>query len=120
MAKIDSELRAVPHDTATAEGVGVWQAVEQAIQDRNIDLIVLGTHGRTHARKLLLGSIAEEILRRSSVPVLTVGPHVQKNTITSGAFHSVLFATDFSKACEAAAPFAVSLTEENDARLILL
>jgi nucleotide-binding universal stress UspA family protein len=120
MVKVDFELSAVSHDTAITEGVGVWQAVEQAIHDRSIDLIVLGTHGRTYARKLLLGSVAEEILRRSSVPVLTIGPHVQKNTSADGAFHSVLFATDFSKPCEAAAPFAVSLAEENDAQLILL
>ena len=120
MAEVDSQLAGVAHDTAMARGVGVWPAVEQAIHDRNIDLIVLGTHGRTHAQKLLLGSFAEEILRRSSVPVLTIGPHVRKNATASCAFHSVLFATDFSKPCEAAAPFAVSLAEENDAHLTLL
>lgn len=120
MAKIDFQLSAVAHDTAIARKVGLWPAVEQAIRERNIDLIVLGTHGRTHAQKLLLGSFAEEILRHSSVPVLTVGPHIQKKTATSGAFHSVLFATDFSKPCEAAAPFAVSMAKENDARLTLL
>ena len=120
MAKVDSELSGVTHDTAMARGVGVWQAVEQAVRDRNVDLIVLGTHGRTHALKLLLGSFAEEIFRRSSVPVLTIGPHIQRNASTDGAFHSVLFATDFSKPCEAAMPFAVSLAEENDAQLILL
>ena len=54
------------------------------------------------------------------MPVLTIGPHVRKDASISGAFHSVLFATDFSKPCEAAAPFAVSLAEENDAQLILL
>jgi nucleotide-binding universal stress UspA family protein len=120
MAKVDSQLTGVAHNTAMARGVEVWPALEHAIHERNIDLIVLGTHGRTHAQKLLLGSFAEEILRRSSVPVLTIGPHVRKSTTTSGAFHSVLFATDFSKPCEAAAPFAVSLAEENDAHLILL
>ena len=120
MAKVDSQLSGVVHDTAIARGVGVWPAIEQAIRERNIGLIVLGTHGRTHAQKLLLGSFAEETLRRSSVPVLTIGPHVRKSKTTSGAFHSVLFATDFSKPCEAAAPFAVSLAEENDAQLILL
>jgi nucleotide-binding universal stress UspA family protein len=120
MEKVDSQLAGIAHDTATARGVGVWPAIQQAIHERNIDLLVLGTHGRTRAQKLLLGSFAEEILRRSSVPVLTIGPHVQKNIATSGAFHSILFATDFSKPCEAAAPFAVSLAEENDAQLILL
>jgi nucleotide-binding universal stress UspA family protein len=120
LAKVDFQLTGVAHDTAITHGVSVWSAVEQAIHERNIDLIVLGTHGRTHAQKLLLGSFAEEILRRSSVPVLTIGPHVQKNATISGAFHSVLFATDFSKSCKAAAQFAVSLAEENDAHLALL
>ena len=120
LAKVDFQLTGVVHDTTIAQGVGVWSAVEQAIHERNIDLIVLGTHGRTQVQKLLLGSFAEEILRRSSVPVLTIGPHVQKNATISGAFRSVLFATDFSKPCEAAAPFAVSLAEENDANLALL
>src|ERR1700751_4980951 len=120
LAKVDFQLTGLAHDPAMARGVGVWAAVEQAIHEQNIDLIVLGTHGRTHAQKLLLGSFAEEILRRSSAPVLTIGPHVQKNATTNGTFHSVLFATDFSKPCEAAAPFAVSLAEENDAHLILL
>ncbi len=118
--KVDFKLIRVPHDSAIARRVGVWPAVEQAIHDRNIDLIVLGTHGRTGAQKLLLGSFAEEIWRRSSVPVLTIGPHVQRNTTTGGAFHTVLFATDFSKPCESASPFAVSLAEENEAHLILL
>ncbi|MFZ0738771.1 MAG: universal stress protein [Candidatus Acidiferrales bacterium] len=120
MAKVDSRLTGVAHDTAMALGVGLWAAVEQAIHERNVDLIVVGTHGRTRAQKLLLGSFAEEIFRRSSVPVLTIGPHVRKDVTTNGAFHSVLFATDFSKPCKAAAPFAVSLAEENEADLILL
>jgi nucleotide-binding universal stress UspA family protein len=120
MAKIDSQLSSVNHDTMMSRGLDLWPAVEHAIQERNIDLIVLWTHGRTYAQKLLLGSFAEEIFRRSSVPVLTIGPHVRKNASTNGTFHSVLFATDFSGPCKAAAPFAVSLAEENDAHLILV
>src|SRR5271157_663331 len=42
MAKVESQLTGVAHDTGMARGVGVWPAVEQAIQERNIDLIVLG------------------------------------------------------------------------------
>jgi nucleotide-binding universal stress UspA family protein len=120
MAKVDSQLSGVAHDTEMARGVGSWTAIEQAIREQHIDLIVLGTHGRTRAQKLLLGSFAEEVLRRSSVPVLTIGPHVRKNATKGSAFHSVLFATDFSKPSETAAPYAISLAEENDAKLMLL
>jgi nucleotide-binding universal stress UspA family protein len=45
------------------------------IKDEKIDLVVLGTHGRGLVGHLLLGSVAERVVRRSPVPVLTVhGP----------------------------------------------
>jgi nucleotide-binding universal stress UspA family protein len=94
--------------------------LEPVISHHSIDLIVLGTHGRTGFQKLLLGSAAEEIFRRSTVPVLTIGPDVRKSTSADGHFRSVLFATDFSTSSLSAAPFAISLAEENHAELALL
>jgi nucleotide-binding universal stress UspA family protein len=41
----------------------------------NADLIVLGTHGATGLARLLMGSVAEDVLRRASCPVLTVRAH---------------------------------------------
>jgi nucleotide-binding universal stress UspA family protein len=120
MKKVEARFKDVKHDAVVAEGAQLWPAVEQAISRQQIDLIVAGTHGRTQASKLLLGSAAEEIFRRSSVPVLTIGPSVRKSSVGQGVFRSILFATDFSKSCETAAPFAVSLAEEVDARLVLL
>jgi nucleotide-binding universal stress UspA family protein len=46
----------------------------QAARDTGCDLIVLGTHGRTGLAHLLLGSVAEKVVRKSPVPVLTVRP----------------------------------------------
>jgi len=118
MDKANSHFSDVPHQTTIAEGMPLWPAVEQAIRKHEIDLIVLGTHGRTGARKLLLGSVAEEVFRRSSVPVLTLGPEAKG--VGEGGFQCVLLATDFGKASFDAAPYALSLAEENDARLVLL
>ena len=56
-----------------AEGV-VWRAIEAAIRKHAIDLVVVGTRGRTGIGKALLGSVAEEVLRHAPCPVLTVGP----------------------------------------------
>ena len=56
-----------------ADGVD-WRAIETAIRKHAIDLVVVGTRGRTGIGKALLGSVAEEILRHSPCPVLVV-PH---------------------------------------------
>jgi universal stress protein A len=52
-------------------------AVEAIIEEanaRNVGLIVMGTHGRTGLSRLVLGSVAEQVVRRAPCPVLTVGP----------------------------------------------
>ncbi len=43
-------------------------------EEENVDLIVMATHGWTGMRHLVLGSVAEKVVRHSSVPVLTVKP----------------------------------------------
>jgi nucleotide-binding universal stress UspA family protein len=54
------------------EPAGVIIAVQQALQ---VDLVVMATHGRQGLKHLVLGSIAERVVRESTVPVLTVrGP----------------------------------------------
>lgn len=120
MRKVESQLTGLPHETILERGIAVWPTLERAIKDYHIDLIVLGTHGRTGAQKFLLGSVAEEIFRRSSVPVLTIGPLVRSGVHNGAQFHRVLFATDFTPESLAAAPYAVSLAQENQARLDLL
>jgi nucleotide-binding universal stress UspA family protein len=102
-----------------AEGV-VWRAIEEAIRKHEIDLVVVGTRGRTGIGKALLGSVAEEILRHAPCPVLTVGPQACHEAARRGKMASILFATDFGKGSLAAAPIAVSLAEEYQAKLTLL
>jgi nucleotide-binding universal stress UspA family protein len=107
-----------PH-VLLGEGV-VWRAVEDAVTRHEIDLVVVGTRGRTGIGKALLGSVAEEILRHASCPVLTVGPRVCQSARRRGKMASLLFATDFGAASMKAAPIAISLAEENQAELTLL
>jgi len=90
------------------------------LREHSIDLVILGTHGRTGALKLLMGSIAEEIFRKSNAPVLTIGPSVRNGAHNGGRFHNILYATDFSTEADAAAPYALSFAEESQARLTLL
>jgi nucleotide-binding universal stress UspA family protein len=120
MKRAGAELVGVPHEMVVERSAGIWPSLEQAIKDYNADLIVLGTHGRTGAEKLLLGSVAEEVFRRARVPVLTIGPGARRSAHAGAKFRKVLYATDFSKESLAAAPYAISMAEENQARLILL
>jgi nucleotide-binding universal stress UspA family protein len=50
-----------------------WQQILSAVKDHDADLIVMGTNGHRSMSQLLLGSVAEKIVRLSPVPVLTVG-----------------------------------------------
>ena len=120
MQRLDSQLAGVTHETILVRGDSVWSSVHKILTDREIDLVILGTHGRTGAMKLLLGSVAEEIFRRASIPVLTIGPSVRSGTHNGGRFHRVLYATDFTPEAQAAAPYAIFMAEENQARLLLL
>ena len=120
MQKLNATLDGVAHDMAVVRGFDMWDSVKAAVENTTADLIVLGTHGRTGAGKLLLGSIAEDIFRRSEIPVLTVGPAAHNGVHGAANFHNILFATDFTPHSLAAAPYAISLAQENDARLTML
>ncbi|HEV3218294.1 MAG TPA: universal stress protein [Candidatus Acidoferrales bacterium] len=120
MQRADAHLAGIVHEIIVENGVSVWPAVERAIKQLGIELIVVGTHGRSGAERLLLGSVAEEIFRRSSVPVLTIGPWAARAVHNAAKFHRILFATDFTKESLAAAPYAISMAQENQARLVLL
>jgi nucleotide-binding universal stress UspA family protein len=54
-----------------AEGLPFDEIVRLA-RDRNVDLIVMGTHGHTGLAHVLMGSVAEKVVRRAPCPVLTV------------------------------------------------
>lgn len=81
-----------------------------------VDLIVIGTHGWSGIRKLLRGSMAEEIASMATVPVLTVGPQVY----SAKDFKHILYETDFSPASDSAVPVAFSLAQAYDASLLCL
>lgn len=117
--RLGKQLQGLPHDVVTPKGK-IPNAVASIIEEKKIDLLVLGTHGRTGLRKLFVGSIAEEVFRGSPCAVLTVGPKVSSEESDEIQFRHILFATDFSDDSLAALPHAISLAEEDQARLSLL
>jgi nucleotide-binding universal stress UspA family protein len=61
----------------TRQGSPFLGIIEYA-READIDLIVLGTHGRSGLAQMLLGSVAEKVVRKAPCPVLTVRPQVQR------------------------------------------
>lgn len=112
-------LASVPHDVTVSEGE-LWPTLSEIVRQQNIDLIVVGTQGRTGLGRALLGSVAEEIFRSAPCPVLTVGPHISKDTDRRLEMKEILFTTDFSPESLSALPYAVSLAQEHQARLTIL
>jgi nucleotide-binding universal stress UspA family protein len=113
-------LNEVPHEFLFPTG-NVWENMTSIIEDRDIDLLILGTHGRTGLGKVLLGSVAEKIFRQAVCPVLTVGPAVASNAnhAAMAGLNRILYATDFSPESLAAVPYAIFLAKEYRAELIL-
>jgi len=118
--QLEQELEGVPHDFLFPAG-DVWKNLAHIVQEKNIDLLILGTHGRTGMAKVLVGSIAEKAFRQATCPVLTVGPAVASKTNHAlAAMNRILYATDFSRESLTAVPYAVCLAKKHGADLILM
>lgn len=91
----------------------------EIIQRHRIDVAVVGTHGRRGFRKLRMGSIAEEIFRRASCPVLTAGPKAGRAPV-EGALRHILYPVEFAPDTSKAATYAVSLAERYGATLTVI
>ncbi len=101
-----------------AEG-DVAEVLVDLLRQNHIDLAVLGTHGRRAFKKLLLGSIAEEVFRTAPCPVLTVGPCATAAP-TRVELRHILYPVEFAPDSSEAARYAVSLAERYAARLTVL
>jgi len=82
------------------------------------DLIVIGTHGHGGFQHLVLGSVAEKVLRQAACPVLTVPPRTRATSTLP--FKRMLCPVDFSDSSRSALDFALSLAREGDAELTIL
>lgn len=102
------------------EGGPIQEVLRAILKEREISLLVLGTHGRTGLKKIFLGSMAEEIYRIADCPVMTIGPDIEPKLLTHGRFESVLFATDFTEGSRHALPMALGFAQESHARFTML
>jgi nucleotide-binding universal stress UspA family protein len=100
------------------EGDSVEEVLRKA--DRlPADLIIMGTHGRRGFERLVLGSVAEKVLRKSPCPVLTVSSRPERIG-EEVFFKKIVCPVDFGTASVKALEFALSLAQEAEAQLTLL
>ena len=119
MKALGESIPDIEHHLLVEQGPAA-QVLSRLVQDEDIDLLVVGTHGRSGVKKLALGSVAEEVSRRVDCPVLTVGCKTPCPAHTEPTFHRILFATDFGAGAVRAVPLVAGLAERYGSRLILL
>jgi nucleotide-binding universal stress UspA family protein len=95
--------------TAIARGEAAAPEIHQHAEREGCDLVVMGTHGRRGVRRLLLGSVTEEVVRTAAVPVLTV--HADADPADFDPPQRIVVGFDFSPAAEAALQAALDLAE---------
>lgn len=88
------------------------------IKQKRIDLIVLGTHGRTGLPRLILGSAAEQVCRMSDCPVLTIGPDLLRAPKVN--IRRILVPVDFSPQSMTVLPYVAGIAGRYGASVTFL
>jgi len=104
----------IPVEDAVRTGIPHQEILQYASQ-QGIDLIAMGTHGRTGIERYLLGSITEKVVRLSDIPVLTV--RAEPDGTVTYPYADILIPTDGSEQAAAAIDVGVDITSNYDARL---
>ena len=104
-------VKALQHRNWVVPG-GVWETIRTLVRSETIDLVIVGTHGRTGLRKVFLGSVAEDVFRRCACPVLTIGPHAPGTEPETLRLQHILFPTDLSEDSARAVPWVLSAARE--------
>ena len=96
------------------------QEIVSAVRQFRADRLILGTRSRSKLGKLLLGSVAEQVLRSVNLPVITVGPEAHLPVEDSDRAKTVLLATTLGEASRPSAALACEVAASQGSRLILL
>jgi nucleotide-binding universal stress UspA family protein len=89
------------------------------LRERKIDRVVMGAHSAGPIGKLLVGSVAEAVLRNANVPVCVVGPNVVESTYRHPVARKILCDVSKQEASNVVAHFGAELAARYNARLIL-
>jgi nucleotide-binding universal stress UspA family protein len=89
------------------------------LREREVDRVVMGTHSPGPIGKLLVGSVAEAVLRSAHVPVCIIGPDAVDGSYRRYSTSTILCALSLLESSYAVAEFAAELAVQHNARLVL-
>ncbi len=107
-----AEQRGLDAARSVREGTP-YSAILDYVGEHDVDLVVMGTHGRTGTDRVRLGSTTERVLMRSDVPVLSV--RLTDDPVEDVTYDRIVIPTDGSDAAERAAETALDVAEKYDA-----
>ena len=116
--RLEAMLGDVRHRFWLYEG-DIPETIEGLVRSAHIDMIAAGTSGKSNLRKLFLGSVAEEILRTATCPVLLVGPRTL--ILKPGSvLTQILYVARFWEKSSCGLKYAISIAQQFKARLLFL
>jgi nucleotide-binding universal stress UspA family protein len=118
LTPLEDVVGTIPHKIWLREG-NVGRAIGDLVRSEHIDLVAIGASGKSDFKKFVVGSVAEEIIRTSTCPVLSVGPHAFRKSNGVPLAH-LLYVTSLWESSHDGLRYAMQLAIEHRARLILL
>ena len=101
---------AVPFESSIEHGIP-HKAILEYADEHDVDMVAMGTHGRTGLQRVLIGSVTERVVRTSDIPVLTTRAVPNEHS----SYEDVLIPTDGSDAASAAIDHGLTIAERYDA-----
>ncbi len=114
IAKQASAAQTAKYRKVVLRGASIPEELLFYAADHEVDLIIMGTHGRTGIEHMLLGSVAERLIRNQKRPVMTI-KYAFGNRLVKPDFRRILVPLDFSKCSESALEPAAALAQKFEA-----
>jgi nucleotide-binding universal stress UspA family protein len=126
LEQLQLEAPGIPFEAKLAFG-GAAAEILKTARETGCDLIVMGTQGRKGLGRLIMGSVAEQVVRNAPCPVVTVNspsrepaPEAEAPSGAAAPIRTVLHPTDFSEPCAEAFRVACELARDQSARLTVV
>jgi nucleotide-binding universal stress UspA family protein len=119
LGPLETVVGSVPHKMWLREG-DVWASIDSIVRSEQIDLIAVGASGKSDFKKFLVGSVAEEVIRKATPPVLSVGPHALRNSGSASPLTQLLYVTNLWEDSHDGLQYAIQMAIRYGSRLVLL